>query len=109
MERVFDLSDFSDLSELSSEPEPEPDATIQLKEASPKRAKKGKADQSKWKRNNRVKRAVTDIGPCACVGKCFKSPAFSAAKRLKIREGFQAMVRKEQHTYLSGLVDTVPP
>jgi hypothetical protein len=91
----------------SSEGEASPPARVRGggPRAVPKRAKKGKADRSTWKRNNRVKRVLTYIGPCACAGKCWR--VTNAKKRLQIREAFQKMKRSEQQHYLSGLVDVV--
>jgi hypothetical protein len=75
--------------------------------AGPKRAKKGKADRSKWKRNNRPKAPVADIGPCNCVNQCSKKDSFRSAGRLKLKAAFVAMDRKAQQTHIAGFIDVV--
>ena len=75
--------------------------------AGPKRAKKGKADRSKWARNNRAKKPPADIGPCKCVNQCAKKDSFRSAKRLKLKEAFVSMDRKNQQTHLASLIDVV--
>jgi hypothetical protein len=62
-----------------------------------------KADPSKWKRNNRQRKAPKDIGPCACALKCFLQVRASA--RDETRRMFQAKSRSEQQNYLAGLID----
>lgn len=75
--------------------------------AGPKRAKKGKADRSKWKRNSRATKPIADIGPCSCVNQCWKKDCFRSAKRLKLRADFVTKGRSQQQSFLASLIDVV--
>jgi hypothetical protein len=69
----------------------------------PSPSKRRTSAPEKWKRNNRVKKAVSEKPPCGCALKCFNH--IGRKRRKQIRTSFQQLDRPQQKTFLRGLID----
>jgi hypothetical protein len=101
-------SDFSDGGE--GEETASDDASLAGQPQQKKRAKRGRADPSTWKRNQKKKpkKPVKDIGPCNCLLQCCALDKYSHRVRERIRAQVDALPdRSATQTFLAKHITVV--